>query len=248
MDRELFEAAKKKVIGIDRPREVIGTLGEKSLHAILKHYFEPFSENHEIKLGSFFADIVGEDGIMEIQTKAVYRLKEKLTYFLAVSRVTLVIPVIGQRKLMWIDPESGEVTPGRTTKKGGSLFDALCELGGISDLLTHRNLSVCVVMLDVCDYKLLDGRGERKKLKATKFDRIPENLVEEVYINIPEDYLQLMPVDFPKNFTAADMQKFTKKKSRDCYQAIKAMEAAGLCELAGTRGRSREYKLTDRKI
>ena len=248
MDRELFEEAKRKVIGIDRPREVIGTLGEKSLHAILKHYFEPFSENHEVKLGSFFADIVGEDGIMEIQTRGVYRLKEKLTYFLAVSRVTLVIPVIGVRKLMWIDPESGEVIPGRTTKKGGKLFDALCELGGISELLSHRNLSVCVVMLDVCDYKLLDGRGEKKKLRATKFDRIPENLVEEVYLNIPEDYWQLMPEDFPESFKAAEMQKFTKKKSRECYQAIKAMEVLGLCELAGTKGRSRQYKLTERTI
>lgn len=248
MDRELFEKAKSKVIGIDRPREVIGTLGEKSLHAILKHYFEPYSENHEIKLGSFYADIVGQDGIMEIQTKGVYRLKEKLTYFLAVSRVTLIIPVINQRKLIWIDPDSGEVTPGRTTKRAGSLFDALCELGGISELLSQRNLSVCVVMLDVCDYKLLDGRGEKRKLRATKFDRIPEELVAEVYLNISEDYWQLITENFPECFTAAELQKFTKKKSRDCYQAIKAMEAVGLCRFSGTRGRSREYKLTDRTI
>lgn len=246
MDRELFEEAKRKVIGIDRPREVIGTLGEKSLHAVLKHYFEPYSENHETKLGSFYADIVGEDGIYEIQTKAVYRLREKLTYFLAVSPVTLVIPIINTRRLVWIDPETGEASAGRTTKKAGQLFDALCELGGISDLLTHRNLSVCVVQLDVCDYKLLDGYGDKKKLRATKFDRIPEELVGEIYMNIPEDYWQLVPEDFPEEFVVKDLQKFTKKKSRDCYQAVKAMEAAGLCTCVGTSGRSRKYQLTGR--
>ena len=40
-DREAFEAAKSKVIGIDRQRLGIGTLSEKTVHAILKHYYEP---------------------------------------------------------------------------------------------------------------------------------------------------------------------------------------------------------------
>lgn len=248
MDRELFEEAKRKVIGIDRPREVIGTLGEKSLHAVLKHYFEPYPENHEIKLGSFYADIVGEEGIFEIQTKGVYKLREKLSYFLAVSRVTLVIPVPLQRRLIWIDPETGEASPGRTTKAAGSVFDVLCELGGISELLPHPNLSVCAVLLNVCDYKLLDGRGEKKKLRATKFDRIPEELVEEIYVNVPEDYWQLLPENFPEEFVVKDIQKFTKRKSRECYKALKAMEQAGLCSCVGSSGRSRKYKLSERTL
>ena len=36
-DKKAFEAAKRKVIGIDRQRLGIGTLAEKSLHAILKN-------------------------------------------------------------------------------------------------------------------------------------------------------------------------------------------------------------------
>ena len=45
----------------------IGTLGEKSLHAALKYYFEPCPENHEQPLGGFVADAVGEHGVIEIQ-------------------------------------------------------------------------------------------------------------------------------------------------------------------------------------
>ena len=44
IDREAFEAARKKVIGVDRKRSGIGTLSEKTVHAILKNYYEPDEE------------------------------------------------------------------------------------------------------------------------------------------------------------------------------------------------------------
>ena len=40
-NREAFENAKKKIIGIDRQRLGIGTLSEKTVHAILKNYYQP---------------------------------------------------------------------------------------------------------------------------------------------------------------------------------------------------------------
>ena len=40
-DKEAFENAKKKIVGVDRQRLGIGTLSEKTVHAILKNYFRP---------------------------------------------------------------------------------------------------------------------------------------------------------------------------------------------------------------
>lgn len=39
MDRERFQALCREVLTGDRRREGIGTLGEKTLHAVLKAYF-----------------------------------------------------------------------------------------------------------------------------------------------------------------------------------------------------------------
>ena len=39
-DTEAFEAAKKTIIGVDRQRIGIGTLSEKTIHAILKNYYQ----------------------------------------------------------------------------------------------------------------------------------------------------------------------------------------------------------------
>ena len=53
-----------------------------TLHAVLKNYYEPFEQNHEIKVGRFVADIVGEQGVIEIQTRNFGNLLEKLDNFL----------------------------------------------------------------------------------------------------------------------------------------------------------------------
>ena len=238
-----FEAARDKVIGINRERTKIGTLSEKSQHAILKYYFVPDSDSHEIKLGSFYADAVGEDGIVEVQTRAAYRLKKKLMYFLAVSDVTLVMPCVYERRLMWIDPETGEQTEGRKSTKKGRLCELFHELYGIVDLLDNPRLHICVMQMNVTDYKLLNGYGEKKKIKAQKFDRIPDEIVRELYLNTPEDYLELLP-DMPEGeFTAAEAAKAAKMKSQMTYSMIHVLEKMNLAEECGVRGRAKVYRL-----
>ncbi len=241
-----LEEAREKVIGNLRERDKIGTLSEKSLHAILKYYFEPNGENHEIKLGTFYADAVGENGIVEIQTRAAYRLKQKLMYFLAVSDVTLVLPVIRKRKLIWIDPRSGEMSEGGRVTKRGRLCDAFAELGGIINLLDNPRLHVCVMLLDVTDYKLLDGYGDKKKIRASKFDRIPDEIIKEIYLNCPEDYAELLPdgiFDLTEDFTAGELSKKLKLKSPHAYSLIHVLKKFGLAEETGLKGRAKSYKL-----
>ena len=71
----------------------IGTLGEKTLHAVLKYYFEPYEDNQEIKLGKYIADIVGENGVIEIQTQNFNSLRNKLENFLEFCDVVIVYPI-----------------------------------------------------------------------------------------------------------------------------------------------------------
>ena len=92
MTREDFEAA-LLLAGEGRCREGIGRLGEKSVHAVLKYAYEPHPENHEIPLGGYVADILGEDGVIEVQSRDLWKLAPKLRAFLPVCRVTVVCPL-----------------------------------------------------------------------------------------------------------------------------------------------------------
>ena len=53
---------------------------------MLKAAYEPHTENHELSVGGYVADIVGQNGIIEIQTRELWRLKEKLRLFLTYAK------------------------------------------------------------------------------------------------------------------------------------------------------------------
>ena len=75
--REKFEEKNQKEYAS------IGEYQEKSIHNMLKNYFEPDLSSQEVKIGNFIADIYNEEGIIEIQTRNFYKLKEKLQVFLS---------------------------------------------------------------------------------------------------------------------------------------------------------------------
>ena len=66
MDQKRFEEAKRKIIGVDRQRLGIGTLSEKTVHAIFKDYYEPDEDHQEIPIENYVADIYRDGEIIEI--------------------------------------------------------------------------------------------------------------------------------------------------------------------------------------
>ena len=78
MDPERFSQACSLMIDTGLLRSSIGTLGEKTLHAVLKHYIDPDSRHHEVRIGPYYADIASEAGIYEIQTRGFGKMRKKL--------------------------------------------------------------------------------------------------------------------------------------------------------------------------
>ena len=48
-----LQNAREKILGVSRQRIGIGTLSEKTLHAILKNTYEPEEDHQEIPVGRF---------------------------------------------------------------------------------------------------------------------------------------------------------------------------------------------------
>ena len=82
IDSWAFDEAKEKIIGKSHNDKGIGTLSEKTLHAVLKMYYEPDEDNHEVAIDGYYADIYNEHGIIEIQTRQLNKLRDKLSVFL----------------------------------------------------------------------------------------------------------------------------------------------------------------------
>lgn len=200
VDDKLFEEAKNRMYGKVQGEKGIGTLSEKSVHSVLKYYFAPDEKYHEQKIGTFVADICIDGEIYEIQTKQFYLMKRKLEYFLKEHDVTIVYPVSLENTLHWVGDE--RITSSRKVRKKGMPYLFFHELYGIKDFLHHPNLHFILAIMSTEEYRLLDGYGPQKKIRATKTDKAPIKLLDLISIWNPEDYKQLIPEGLPEEFTS----------------------------------------------
>lgn len=240
MDTLEFQRACDAVIHREKVSAGIGTLGEKTLHAVLKHYFEPYTPNHEIKVGGFVADIVGESGIIEIQTRGFDKLRRKLEAFLEVAPVTVVYPVAQTKWLCWID-EGGSVSNRRKSPKTGKVFEVFDELYKIKPYLSHPNLRLCIVLLELEEYRFLNGWGRDKKRGSTRCDRIPVRLCDEIRVEGPWDYAKLIPEGLDEAFTAKEYKAAAGIYLSTAQTGLNILNSLGTVIRAGKKGNAYIY-------
>lgn len=238
-----FEDAKNKIIGIDRQRLGIGTLSEKTVHAILKNYYEPDEDRQEIPIENYVADIYADGEIIEIQTRQFNKLRDKLKAFLPLYPVTIVYPIPREKWLIWIDEESGEFSTKRKSPKKGNAYMIFPELYKIKMYLKEENLRIRPVLLDMEEYRLLNGWSRDKKKGSSRFDRIPTELVEEVEINCLADYMQFVPYDLPEQFTTKDFAKAAHIPTSLAQTTLNILFHVGVVERVGKQGRSYLYEV-----
>lgn len=240
----LFELAKEQVIGIDRQRLGIGTLAEKSLHAILKLYYAPDQEMQEIPIDRFVADIFTGTEIIEIQTRQFNKMRDKLSSFLKLYPVTIVYPIPRYKWLIWIDEECGELSKPHKSPVNGNVYQAFVELYKIKMFLKDPNLRLKLVFLDMEEYRLLNGWSRDKKRGSHRYDRVPSQLVSEVSINEPKDYMQFIPPDL-EQFTSKEFAKSAHINVRLAQLVLNILFHMECVEKQGKEGNSILYSIKE---
>lgn len=242
-DGTLFALAKEKMLGKMQGERGIGTLAEKSVHSVLKFYYAPDEKYHEVKIGSHVADTCVDGEIHEIQTRQFYRLNDKLEEFLHTweMEVTIVYPVSVVNTILWIDPNTGEVSKSRTTKKPKAVYGIFRELYGIREYLTDPHLHLIIAEVATEDYRLLDGFGKEKKTRATKTDKIPTELIRERNFESLTDVVTLLPDDLPDHFTTKDFAHLTALGPNDASVGLLLLYRLGTLERIKV-GRGYEYE------
>jgi len=245
VNEQAFEEAKNKIIGIDRQRLGIGTLSEKTVHAILKNYYEPDEDKQEIPIENYVADIYRGGEIIEIQTRQFNRMRDKLKAFLPLYPVTIVYPIPREKWLIWIDEESGELSKKRKSPAKGNPYVAFIELYKIKMFLKDSNLRLKLVLIDMEEYRLLNGWSKDKKKGFSRFDRIPTRLVEEVEIKCLQDYMQFVPYDMPEQFTTKDFAKAAHIPSRLSQTVLNILYHVGVVKRVGKNGKAYLYEVVE---
>lgn len=241
-DRELFHKSCTEILENERTRLGIGTLSEKTVHAVLKKYLVPDEKYHEVKCGRYVADILREGEIMEIQTAGFNRLRGKLEEFLKEKDVTIVYPIPHRKWLIWIDDKTGEFSAKRRSPKVGNYYEAFYELYKIKMFLKHPNLHFRFVLLDVEEYRLLNGYSADKKKGSTRYDRIPVELVEDKFLNDYRDFKELVPEGLCQPFTTKMFQKETKLSLKKASTAVNVLAYLGVIKQVGKEKKAYLYE------
>ncbi len=221
----------------------IGTIGEKALHAIIKSYYDDDKDNHEVDVCGFVADIKCGDKIIEIQTSSFDRLNKKLEKYLNDYDVTVVYPIALNKNIIWIDPQTGDVVAKNKSNKRGRATEFLFEASKIRGYINNDNLHFEILLIDMDEYKLLDGYGPDRKRRCTKLYKMPSELRECVVINGADDVRKILPPEITDGrFTFAEFEKYIKMKDRRARYSLNTLIEYGIVREVDKSGRAKIYE------
>ena len=223
--------------------EGIGTLNEKTLHAVIKHYIEPDAKKREVKVGSSVVDIFNENGITEIQTRCYEKLIKKLPRLLETAKTTIVFPLPHKKTVSWIDKESGELSSKRKSPKTGRFYDSLYEISKIKKFISDGRLSIRIMLIDMDEYRNLDGWGNGGKRGSSRAERIPTELFAEHTLSCADDYKIFVPETLSELFTLKEYMKEARLRQHYGAAGIYILREFGLVSLVGKKGRENLYQL-----
>lgn len=234
IDSERFEQSVLKAL--ERERTTIGTLNEKIIHHTLKCYYCD-DNDQEVKIGGFFADGCGENGIFEIQSANFGYLAKKLSQMLRVSHVTVVYPYAKITHNYSINAQTGEVIS--VTKRTENSYSKLfLELYRLKAFITNPNLTIRIAFIET-DKKTYYKDQSKRRTRNMRKEKFPLCLMKEIILEKGSDYRIFLPDGLPGEFTKAEFQKLC--KPTDASIMLSVLEFAGVVKRSGKRGREQLF-------
>ncbi len=246
-DKDRFALAIKSAEDEECADLGIGTLGEKLLHKTVKIFIEPSAECREKRAFGFVADICNENGIFEVQTRSFDRLKPKIEKCLGNLPITVVYPLVSEKRILWLNSDSGEIEEIKKSPRPDRPCDALAELSKIGDYIGKEGFSVILIFVSADELRILDGWDKTRKKRATKLNIHPCELKSIIEIKDKSDLSLLIPEGLPPSFEAKDFYKKIRRKGRGAFYALKLMTECGIFRETGKRQNAKIYEISKKE-
>lgn len=237
----------------EKARGSIGLLAEKRLHSVFKRWVTEDFACHEVRVRGennpkrcAVADVCLPGGeIAEIQTGALYPLCRKTEFYLKETdcSVTLIHPVITEKRVSWISPEDGGVSAGRKSPKKETVLNTAGQLKPFAQYFETGRFEVWFPLIRAEEYRLADGWGRGGKRGSHRFERIPTELSEVVVLRGVRDLIPFLPESLPRRFTAKEFAARAKPLGGFAlYDLLALLCAGGVLQKTGKEGRSNIYE------
>lgn len=219
----------------------VGTLNEKSLHAQLKAWYERSGDQRECPVDGFVIDLVRGDQLIEIQTRNLGSMRQKLDTLTVDHRVHVLYPVATEKWLTKID-DGGEIVDRRRSPKRADSFDVFAELVGITEVFTRPALTLEVVLIVEDELRRHEPGTRRRRRGWATLERRLVEVRGSVRLDDVASLVALLP-DLPEQWTTADLSAAAGVPRRLAQQAAYCLRKMGAALIAGKDGNALVYRL-----
>ena len=206
---------------------------EYSLHVEIKEWYSGSSNQVEVKVDDFVIDVINKEGLLiEIQTKNLSAIKNKLKKLLKTHRVRLVYPIAKIKWIVYVS-ECGELVKKRKSPKKGKLTDLFVELVHLPRLICHENFSFEVLLIEQEELRCKDGKGSWRRNKVSIKNRKLIKVFNSTVFEDKSDFLTILPDDLEQVFTNKILAKKMKislmlaQKITYCLRKMNALTVVG---------------------
>ena len=224
---------------------LIGTLGEKSLHAALKVWCAQQGDRLEEWVDGFHIDIVRQGRLIEIQTTNFSSQKQKLKTLTKTHQLRLVFPIAMQKWIVRLAGDGHTCLGRRKSPKKENVFQLFGELVSIPDLIKRKNFSIEVLLIKAEEIRCDDGLGSWRRKGVSIMDRSLLDVVDSHIFNTPADFVSLMPADLPKRFSTLDLAKGIDQPRWLAQKMAYCLRIMGVVDAVGKSGNAVLYALSN---
>ena len=212
------------------------------LHLALQRHYAGDDGLLEASVGGYRVDVLRGGVVYEIQTGSFVPLRDKLAALAALGPVVLVYPVAQTRRLVRVDPATGEELSARRSPQHGSSAQLFDQLLYLRRALLGGNLAVEVVLTSERELRCADGRGSWRRHGVSLAGRELVEVLGVERFESPADLARLLPSELPEPFTVAELAQAGRLTGRIAGRMAFALRELGVLEQVGKRGNAFLYR------
>ena len=193
---------------------------ESSLHRTLKFRYAGPGGETEVETGEYVADGIREDGeYIEVQTGSFAPLRKKVKELASDGRVRIIHPIAVSKKIE-VYGEDGSLLYRRKSPVKGCPWDFFDALLHAPELPLIRGVTFEIVMADITEKRVKDGKGSWRRKGVSIKDRELSAWHESILLKKPADYLRFVPFKKSEEFTVSQLAE---RAQIDKWRAGKAL-------------------------
>ncbi len=224
----------------------IGLYSETGLHASLKRIYAGRAgpgARYEASVAGKVVDVVLPDELVEVQTRNLGKICDKVLSLACVMPVRVVHPVAAETVIERADPASGEIVSRRRSTARRDFWSVFDELVKASSIVASPNVRLDVVLVRVVETRVRDGSGSWRRRGDRVLSRELAEVTRTVSLDRKADWLALLPPGLGEPF---DSDSLGKALGIEAFRARKVLYVFRRAGLLAERGKSGNRKLYGR--